>query len=568
LESRVRRSQSFKLFPLAVPKTSSFYRQIVLLQRPVLLKVVAETVNPHIIRQQIRAVFLFLAIPFSAFAADQTAVVPTVPAGASDEILARAACSACHLFPDPALLDRTIWPEHIFPKMRLYMGLEKVDTEASDDAKRLAAAGFFPAAPMIPEASWQRITNWYLSKAPAPTNTPSRNDSIPVAMTNFKVLAPKTRRTPPLTTLVYFDPLDRIVFTCDATTQALDVLGADGETLVSSPIGNILTSFQRSGKDYFAGAIGHFFPNEEPRGQVLFLKKTEQGLERRILFSDLPRVSHIEVADFNRDGKNDFALSMFGFLTGRFSWFEQAGEDKFKEHILYNKPGAVKSVAHDFNKDGHPDIAVLFGQETDGMLLFTNDGKGNFKQSDIFRRAPTYGHSYFELADFNADGDMDLLVVNGDNGDYESPPKPYHGVRIYLQKSGKFEEAYFFPQHGAFKAVARDFDDDGDLDIASLSFFPDYEKSPRESFVMLENKGGLKFEPSTFRECIAGRWLTMDAGDIDADGDIDIMLGSMIRMPTIVPDFLKNLWETKSPSVLYLINQKKDAASEPGFFLK
>ena len=77
---------------------------------------------------------------------------------------------------------------------------------------------------------------------------------------------------------------------------------------------------------------------------------------------------------------------------GRFSWFENLGEDKFKEHVLYNKPGAVKSVAHDFNQDGHLDIAVLFGQETDGMLLFTNEGKGNFRQSEIFRRAPVYGH--------------------------------------------------------------------------------------------------------------------------------------------------------------------------------
>ena len=104
---------------------------------------------------------------------------------------------------------------------------------------------------------------------------------------------------------------------------------------------------------------------------------------------------------------------------------------------------------------------------------------------------------------------------------------------------------------------ARRIDGDEDLDIASVSFFPDYEKSPRESFVMLENKGGLRFEASTFQQCIAGRWLTMDAGDIDGDGDIDLALASMIRMPTIVPAALKAFWEEQSPSVLYLINQQK-----------
>jgi len=478
-------------------------------------------------------------------------------ANATDEVVARAACSTCHLFPEPRLLDKTVWPAHIFPKMRLYMGMDKVDLQASEDAQVLHKAGFFPAAPLVPESSWQRITNWYMAKAPAPTNTPSRNDSIPVAMKQFKVVAPKSRRTPPLTTFVQIDPVDRVVFTADATGQGLDVLGPEGELITSSRIGNIITTMQKTADGFYLGCIGHFFPREDRKGQVIFLKSTERGLERHVLFSDLPRVSHIEIADFNEDGKMDFALSMFGFLTGRFSWFENLGDMKYTEHVLHNKPGAVKSVAYDFNKDGHRDLAVLFGQETDGMLLFTNDGKGRFTQSEIFRRAPVYGHAYFELADFNGDGETEFLVANGDNGDYESPPKPYHGVRIYGKKGERYEEIFFYPQHGAFKSLARDFDGDGDLDIASASFFPDFESSPRESFVLLENKGGMKFEASTFRECIAGRWVTMDAGDLDGDGDIDMALGSLIRMPTIVPDFLKKLWEEKSPSVLYLINQQK-----------
>ena len=502
-----------------------------------------------------RAVSIALLILTSVWPCSKAQEVTA--ATVSDEVLARSACSACHFFPDPRLLDKTIWPAYIFPKMRLYMGLDKVDASASKDAELLSKAGYFPIAPMVPESSWQRITNWYNRNAPEPTNTPSRNELIPLGLKNFKVIPAEARRKPPLTTLVDIDPAERVVYTADANAQSLDVLSPDGKLVVSTSVGNIITSIGRDGTDFYLGGIGHFFPKEERRGQVVLLKRGEKGVERKVLFSDLPRVAHLEMGDFNKDGKTDFALSMFGFLTGRFSWFENLGEEKFTEHVLFDKPGAVKSVAHDFNKDGHLDIMALFGQETDGMLLFTNDGKGKFTQTEIFRRAPTYGHAYFELADFNADGEMDLLVANGDNGDYESPPKPYHGVRIFLNKSGKFEQAYFFPQHGAFKAVARDFDGDGDLDIASASFFPDYNSSPRESFVMLENKGGMKFEPSTFAQCIAGRWLTMDAEDLDDDGDIDIALASMIEMPTVVPDALKQIWEKQSPSVLYLINQLK-----------
>jgi hypothetical protein len=472
------------------------------------------------------------------------------------ELLARAACSTCHLFPAPALLDKTIWPAHIFPKMRMYMGLDKVDTSKSRDAQLLQQEHFFPAAPLIPETSWQQITNWYVAKAPLPTNTPSRNELIPVTLNQFKVALPKFRRNPPLTTLVQIDPVDHVVYSCDATEQTLDVIDANGRLIASPKVGNIITSLQQTPEGFFLGCIGHFFPTEDRRGQVIFLRQTPNGLERNVLLSELQRVAHIEVGDFNKDGRTDFALCMFGFLTGRFSWFENLGHNQYKEHELLKKPGAVKSVAFDFNHDGNLDLAVLFGQETDGLLMFLNDGHGNFVQKEIFRRAPVWGHSYFELADFNGDGEMDFLVVNGDNGDYESPPKPYHGIRIYLKKGDGYEESYFFPLHGAYKAVARDFDGDGDLDIAAVSFFPDYESSPRESFVYLENKGGLKFEASTFPECIAGRWLTMDAADVDGDGDIDIVLGSMIKMPNVLPDFLKQLWEKQSPSVLFLMNQK------------
>ena len=65
----------------------------------------------------------------------------------------------------------------------------------------------------------------------------------------------------------------------------------------------------------------------------------------------------------------------------------------------------------------------------------------------------------------------------------------------------------------------------GDTDIAAVSYFLNYNKSPRESLVYFENKDG-KYTANTFRTCISGRWLTMDAGDVDGDGDIDLALGN------------------------------------------
>ncbi|MEK7678283.1 MAG: VCBS repeat-containing protein, partial [Verrucomicrobiota bacterium] len=219
------------------------------------------------------------------------------------------------------------------------------------------------------------------------------------------------------------------------------------------------------------------------------------------------------------------------------------------------KAGAIRTVVQDFNGDKHLDIAVLITQELECFYILLNDGHGDFSGNVIFQRPPLYGHTYFEMADFNRDGLPDILVTNGDNGEYPSPLKKYHGIRIYLNKGNwKFEEAFFYPLNGAFKAVARDFDEDGDLDIAAISYFPDYADNPKESFVYLENLGGLHFAASTFGDCISGRWLIMDVGDLDGDGDWDIVLGSYIRGPTDVPAFLSETWEKYGPSVKILTN--------------
>ena len=51
---------------------------------------------------------------------------------------------------------------------------------------------------------------------------------------------------------------------------------------------------------------------------------------------------------------------------------------------------------------------------------------------------------------------------------------------------------------------------------------------PKESFVYLEQTSPFQFKASTIKEFDEGRWLTMDAGDVDGDGDDDIVLGSLV----------------------------------------
>ncbi len=153
------------------------------------------------------------------------------------------------------------------------------------------------------------------------------------------------------------------------------------------------------------------------------------------------------------------------------------------------------------------------------------------------------------MVDFNKDGYPDIVYTCGDNADYSPVLKPYHGVYIFMNdKTNHFTQKYFFPINGCYKAIARDFDGDGDLDIAAISFFPDYAHQPEESFVYLKNTGDMEFKPYSIPHAHLGRWLTMDAGDIDGDGKPDIILGNFSRGPSLTTD--KTDWKQSPPFII------------------
>jgi hypothetical protein len=260
------------------------------------------------------------------------------------------------------------------------------------------------------------------------------------------------------------------------------------------------------------------------------------------------RPVQITPADLNKDGKTDYIVCEFGNLAGALSWLEKKDTD-YVRHVLRAAPGAIKTYVDDYNHDGLPDIWALFAQGDESIFLFTNKGNGTFDTKQVLRFLPINGSSYFELDDFNKDGFPDIVYTCGDNADYSVVLKPYHGVYIFLNDGkNNFYQKYFYPINGCYKAIARDFDNDGDLDIATISFFADYLNEPEEGFIYLKNEGDFKFQPYSLPEAENGRWLTMDAGDFDGDGKTDLMLGNFSVKGAMIKSSID--WKTQPPFLM------------------
>lgn len=456
--------------------------------------------------------------------------------------LARRYCVGCHLFPNPDLLDRATWKNGTLPFLRARLGIDRLDP--TDAGQRLVLD------------EWDLVWKYYLAVAPEKSIENTATAKAQPHLKQFTVVNPLYRPGKRFVTLTQIDPQSHRIYVGNAQTKTLDVLDQNGSMLSSlsvdsPPVG--LVSLQNA---WFCTMIGRVPPHNEALGKLVQLEKTGDVFSRRTdILTDLPRPTDSAIADLNGDGREDFVVSGFGNIIGSLTWYERTPEGGFAPHVLYDRPGAVRTEIVDLNRDGRPDIVVMMAQAREGVYAWINKGGGDFVEMPLIEQHPVWGYSGFQLIDFDRDGDLDLLTTNGDNGEYPSCLKNYHGIRLYLNDGGnRFRQEFFFPLNGAFKAIAADFDQDDDLDIAAISYFADYERAPEESFVFLENGGSLRFQPFSFPEAGLGRWLVMDAGDVDEDGDLDIVIGSANRTPYRVPPELYAKWLSEGPTLLLLKN--------------
>ncbi len=514
-------------------------------------------------------IVLLLSLSFSTFISScktdernstyQQVSLQSIESGKS---LAKKYCQSCHMLPVPSLLDSKSWMTGVLPQMGPRLGIFKFGFQNYPSYKhdKFLDPGFYPSRPLLSEDDWQDIVAYFVATSPDSLPAQRRQHYIKTGLSLFKVETPAGYYENAATSyvkIVAYDSLSPIIVS-DAVNEKTYFINSKLQAIDSVKIRGSVVGIDFLNDKMLACNIGMLNPNNGKFGKVQILERNHKGkvvLDTISVIDSLQRPVQITSVDLNNDGKKDILECEFGFLTGNLSWMENVGETKYKRHVLRALPGAVSAYVNDYNHDGLPDIWALFAQGEEGVFLFTNKGNGNFDQQEVLRFPSVYGSSSFELADFNKDGYPDILYTCGDNADYSLVLKPYHGVYIFLNdRTNHFVQKYFFPINGCYKAMARDFDNDGDLDIATISFFADYSHQPEEGFVYLENSGNLNFMPYSIKEATSGRWLVMDAGDIDRDGKTDIILGNFSIKPAINKS--NSNW-LKSPPFLILKNTGK-----------
>jgi len=131
-----------------------------------------------------------------------------------------------------------------------------------------------------------------------------------------------------------------------------------------------------------------------------------------------------------------------------------------------------------------------------------------------------YDHNYYHTADIDNDGDSDIVAADVSAS---HPSFPYTAIAWFENTDGighSMEKTTVSADFQKVKWVSTsDFDHDGDIDILAVDYIEDEEK---DHIVWLENENTIFQDRKTItEEGHSIQWL--DAGDLDADGDLDVV---------------------------------------------
>ncbi len=440
-------------------------------------------------------------------------------------------CGACHAFPTPDSFPKANWPSEVHRGFDFYRKSDlKLDPPSIESITAFYESEAPAKYPVIPRTSADSTFSRHFEHKDIPGPNPTEPTAI-----SFVGLANLSNPKTPDILACDMARGELLINRADKPEGPATVLASD----LAHPAHAEVADLDGDGiNDILVADLGAPMPSDDRKGRVLWLKGKKDGTYETIpIATGLGRVCDIQPADFDGDGDLDLIVAVFGWrLVGEILYLEQRkgpdGSPEFVPKIIDERHGTIHVPVVDLNKDGKPDFIALISQEYETVVAFLNEGNGKFAKRTLFEAPhPAFGSSGLQLADIDGDGDVDVLLTNGDV--YDSPLlKPYHGVS-WLENQGdggKFIRHEIGQVYGAHRAMAGDLDGDGDLDIVATSFLgePFYGAMRKDvgadAVVVFEQVKRGKFERHAI-ERESCDYPTIALGDLNGDGKLDIIAG-------------------------------------------
>jgi hypothetical protein len=250
-------------------------------------------------------------------------------------------------------------------------------------------------------------------------------------------------------------------------------------------------------------------------GQVSFFAGNGDGtFAPPTIIPAMNGVYDMVVGDFNGDGNLDFATANF---PQGMSVFLGNGDGTFSRRDYAARSGAIQIAAADFENDGDLDL-VVSTRDSGGAQIFLNNGDGTFRDDPHMLQSNGTFVVGVATGDLTGNGNQDVVLADTFPG----------RLAIFLGNGdGTFSGPTYVDTHGyATPVVLADFNHDGILDLATAN------QDTGQGVVLLGNGDGTFGAPQfTF---IGGRPLDMTTGDVNGDGYPDLAAVSWDRSNSVV----------------------------------